>query len=1370
MGADPTLVFERFNTDQGLSQNTARALLQDSRGFIWIGTNDGLNRFDGYEFTTFKSDPQDKNSISSNHIFTLYEDSKGIIWIGTFEGLNRLDHETLRFTRFQHERDNPRSLSNNRVSAITEDARGRLWVGTYGGGLNRLDSSTAQFTRYTIQEENGSNELKNHIWSLTSDNENTLWLSTGNSVRQYDEITDRFIKILPNYTYDAQTIKNIRQLHYNDDNTLWIGTSSLGLFKFNSRKNTLLNYQHAPADPQSISHNNIQSILDDNKGNVWVGTAKSLNRLHINEERFSQYIHDPTDASSINVGFTIQIIQSKDEQLWFGSTQGGISTTNVASEKLGHFNVRQTNIQDKYGEVRAIIEDKDQHVWLGTKRGLLVLDHNMDEIEWFTHNPNDNNSLSSNGIYALHESKQGDIWIGTANGGLNKFNPKNRQFTHFKHDENNNRSISDNKILSIYQDSQGVIWAGTFSGGLNRYNRETNDFTRYLSNPNNPNSLSRDRVSTIIEDNWGNLWIGLHDGGLNKMNVARDQISRFQHDKDNIRSLSNDIVLSLYKDSVGRIWIGTMGGGLNLYNKSSNDFTHFRSPKSLPNDAITGILEDEKGDLWLSSFNGLFKFSPETLTSTVYNQKEGAQRQFSFWASYTKGKSGLLYFGGDNGINRFAPAQIQKNLIKPDIFLTDFLLFNKSVAISPNKQLAHSPAYQINKAIYAQKHIMLTHQQSLFSFEFSALHYADNSRNQYAYQLEGWDKDWIATDHKRRHATYTNIPAGDYTFKVKASNKDGVWNETGSSINIHISPPWYRTYWAFLTYCIAGIVMVWFIVYLRTRQAHLLNQTLSEKVKERTTKIESLLRQKDTLFANISHEFRTPLTLILGPIEALLTDPEDRTVQKQLPMIKRNAVSLLNMVEQLLDIAHHEQLKEQQLTTVLVGTIIDNICADFDTVAQKKNITFTQKIRQGLSIKCSPDEFDKIITNLLSNAFKYTPSGGMVNIELSERQEEVIIAISDSGIGIQSSDQKTIFERFTRADNAVLTGIHGSGIGLALVDQLVEFYGGRIELQSTLGIGSCFSVIFPLCANTQTKHEPYTHNAIRDSALDSIVSSHEAYKDEPQQALNEVVDFDIDTILIIDDNRDMCLYIKACLEPKYQCLIANTPQHGFQIAHQVVPDIIISDVMMPKIDGTQLTQQLKQNRITSHIPVILLTAVANHKDRIKGLRAQADDYMTKPFDIEELQLKVSNLLHLRQVQQEWLQKNLPMEASIQPPLLESKNKLSSREQRFLDRFSEYIAQHYENAELSVVMLADRLGLTSRSLLRKVKALTGLTVNEYIRSYRLEKSKLLLEQGDSVTEASLSVGFLSQHYFSRCFKARYEMTPSEYSLKATTKKA
>ena len=1181
---EPDLNFERFDTKDGLSQNTARALLQDSRGFIWVGTNDGLNRFDGHEFTVFRANPKDPDSLSSSHIFSLYEDSQGYLWVGTFNGLNRFDPETLQFTHYQHDPLNPNSISDNRVSTIIEDKDKNLWVGTYWGGLNRFEPVTGNFIRYKTANKQRELSQNRSVRSLVLDNKGNLWVATSDGINTYSKSSDNF-KYLAHQPNDGLGIDSI---YWDSQSLLWIGTIGLGLSQFDPKTNTTRTFQHDSSNSNSIGNNYVLSIAEDKDGNLWLGGDEQLNRYHREGNYFSQHSNIKGDLTSLSEGDIVELMIDKHGQLWLGSNRGGLSTLSPNVESFGLYKGRfEDTVYSRYGGIKAIIEDSHDQIWLGTSKGLIVLTQDMIEVERFRSDPQNLTSLSDSNVYALHEDKEGFIWVGTRRGGLNRFDPKTREFTHFTHDPENTNSISGDWILSIYQDSQGILWVGTFSNGLNRYNPLKNEFAHYKPNPNDTNSINHHRISVILEDSFGELWIAMHDGGLNKFNHNRTQLFSYSNIPQNPRSLSNDIVLSLHEDPQGRMWIGTMGGGLNRYNRQSDNFDHYRVLDGLSNDLIAGILSDNNGNLWLSTYNGITKFSPDTLTYKHYNENDGTQRQFNSWAAYFKGNDGSLFFGGESGLNRFQPRNIQNDTSPPNVVLTDFLLLNKSVPISPEPTKKDNLIYQLDKAIYAQKRISLDHKHSLFSFEFSALHYADTSRNQYSYKLEGWDKSWITTDSTRRHATYTNIPAGNYTFRVKASNKDGIWNEEDTSIDIIIYPPWYMTMWAYTTYCFTAFITVWFIIYLRTRQARMLAKTLSKEVEERTAKIEALLRQKDTLFTNISHEFRTPLTLILGSVDSLLATPQNPAAQKKLPIVKRNATHLLHMVEQLLDISHHEQLKEQQPTTVSVSCVLRYLEASFESIAKRKDINFLCHVQEELFIQCNQDALEKILTNLLSNAFKYTAKGGHICAELSKTNDgEVSIAISDSGMGIQLSDQKMIFERFTRTDNAIQSGIAGSGIGLALVDQLVKFYGGRIQLESSLGKGSRFNVIFPASASGGITEKPHAQPSTQ--ALSHLVMPTENLEAFSDSIASLNTDDDRAIILIVDDNKDMCHYVQDCLAPSYQCILSNNPQQGFQIAIQVIPDIIISDVMMPQIDGIQLTHQLKQkyaNEPYSHHPV-----------------------------------------------------------------------------------------------------------------------------------------------------------------------------------------
>ncbi|WP_232361505.1 two-component regulator propeller domain-containing protein [Paraneptunicella aestuarii] len=1343
--------FTNYTSADGLSENTIRAIVQDRRGFIWVGTNSGLNRFDGYQFTTFKSGEGGSNTLSSDHIFALFEDRDGIIWIGTFNGLNRLDPETMKFTHYRHDPMNEDSLSSNKVSRITQDSKGYLWISTYGGGLNRFDPKSEHVVRF-VHDDNDPDSLNgDRIRVLALDkNRQILWIGTKeNGIGKLDLTTQHFQKLeivnLPKG--EPLTTGEVNVLHVDSQGVLWAATTDKGLLCIETMSDGREHLCRSPF-PETAE---VFSLFEDLDGNLWIDSADGLK---VYRRASGAYV----SVRALGRGFyginRINLIyQDRDKQLWFGSHAQGLFKLNQQSTAFAHYRYFGVDkaTQSK-NTVNDIIETANGEIWIGTENGLHILSQKLVfQRQIWGRDTVGENAVS---VKSLYQDSRGNIWIGTREKGLFCYFVDSGEFKNMVQVAGFDPVLSDSFVLSILEDSQGYMWFGTFSDGLFRYHPVTNQFTQFTPESESLFRINHYRVSSLLEDRSGFLWVGFHDGGVNRINPRRTIIESFRHKQDDKYSLNNDIVLSLYQDQSGRVWIGTMGGGLNLYDKNHHHFIHYKEQDGLPNNVVAGIQDDAKGDLWLSTYNGLARFNPVNETFHHYSVDDGVQNeQFSFWDADMKGKDGALYFGGINGFNRFYPEQIPTSETPPEVVLTDFLLANKPV----NFQDDSSPDIAIKSyPIYAQKAVTLTAEHRLFSIEFSALHFSDPLRNQYSYKLDGWDDEWISTDSSRRIATYTNIPAGSYNFKVKASNRDGVWSEADNKLQILVLPPWYLSSVAYGIYAATFVLCIWFFIHWRTYKTVKLNEVLREKVRVRTATIEELLQQKNTLFANVSHEFRTPLTLILGPLKTVLDTERDGKTRKNVEIARDNAERMLVMVDQLLDMARFEYVKETDLTLVSVSDTASFMYFSFESAFKGKNIEFSLQCSGDFLIHCSEDALEKIVSNLLSNALKYTPEGGHVELSVGEHDEKhVVISVRDTGVGISLEDQSRVFERFTRIRNPMQVFSPGAGIGLALVRQLVEKLGGRISIVSELGRGSQFSVIFPMerellpdiCVPVQLKSDRKSN----DVKEDDTTSNMPMFVEEENIITGA-------TILIIDDNPQMCSYIKDSLDEHYQVLTANSVDEGVEVAQTDIPNIIISDVMMPGKDGFELTKLIKDDSRTNHIPVILLSALNDRKSRLSGLKAKADDYLSKPFDGEELNLKIRNHLDLIAVQQ---QKHLnELSQALVDASTESAS-LKKQESGFMHSFKLLVEEHYQNVELNVEWLANEMHFTPRTLLRKVKAMTGITVNEYIRRYRLSKAEQLLLKGMTVTQAALDVGFQSQNYFSRSFKSHYGISPTEY---------
>ncbi|MCP4601580.1 MAG: response regulator [Proteobacteria bacterium] len=1099
-------------------------MLQDRQGFLWFATADGLNKYDGYKFTIYRNDPDDRTSLSHNYLRAIFEDANGTLWIGTNGGgLNKFNTKTETFTRYLNQADNPKSISNDFIRSILEDTDGNLWIGTYRGGLNRFDRKKETFTRYLNEANNPESLSDNKVRSVFEDTGGNIWIGTeGGGLNKFNRNSETFTRYL-NQTDNPKSIGNndVYSIFEDTDGHLWIGTEG-GLNKFNPKTETFTRYISQADNPKSLSDNKVSFIFGDTSGNLWIGTEGGLNKFNRNAETFTRYLNQADNPDSISHDKIASIFEDKGGNLWFG-TNGGLNIFDRMTETFTHYKNQVDNPRSlSNNNVWSILAGSKGKLWIGTDGGLNIFDRKTGTFTLHINQADNPKSLSHNTVYSISEDTEGDIWIGTQNG-LNKFDRKTETFTHYLSRADNPQSLGSNYVLCTLIDRGGTIWIGTHGGGMNKFNRKNETFTHYVNEAHNPKSISINTVITILEDTTGTLWIGT-DNGLNKFDRKTETFTRYLNQADNPKSLSQNIIFSIFEDTMGNIWIGTYGGGLNKFDRKNETFTCYREKDGLPNDMIYGILEDEKGCLWLSTNNGISKFDPKIKTFANYNERDGLQGNEFNGGAYYKDRAGKMYFGGTNGFNEFFPGNIQNNTYIPPVVVTDFLLFNKPVEVA--KKGVVSDKYQLQKHINFTKDITLDYTDYIFAFEFSILNYRQSDENQFAYKLEGFDRDWVKTEFRHRRATYTDLPHGEYIFKVKGSNDDGFWNNEGSSIKLTILPPPWKTWWAYSLYILSVLGLVsWLIVAMRLKARRLLAarvrqieqekkkaeefaRVLEIKVEDRTRELKDLneelkdvngelkdvneelkdvneefkevnvqlvtanerLRDLDKMksrfFANISHELRTPLTLILAPAESMLNGELgalDEEQLKQVSGIRRSTLELLKQIENLLDLSRLEEARLRlRLEPFDLKSLLIRILDFARPLAERKEIEIDLSCEENLLINGDEAKLERVFVNLLSNALKFTDTDGKISVRVHKSDERIDVAFEDSGIGIAKEDLECIFDRFGQVDPSITRRSGGSGIGLSLAKELVELHRGQLAVTSEPGMGSTFTVEIPL--------------------------------------------------------------------------------------------------------------------------------------------------------------------------------------------------------------------------------------------------------------------------------------------------------------------
>ena len=837
--------FERISIEQGLSQNSVHCILQDSRGFMWFGTWDGLNKYDGHSFTVYRHDLEDPDSLSNNIVRSIYEDRSGALWIGTQGGgLDRFDRETGRFAHYQNDPGDPHSLSGNIVWSIHEDRSGVLWIGT-SAGLNRFDRETGRFVRY--QHDPGDPHSLSHdsILSIYEDWSGVLWIGTGGGgLNEFDRENGRFAHYRNDPGNPHSLAGNVvRSIYEDQSGELWIGTYYNGLDRFERESapgagaGQFIHYQHTPDDPNSLSDDRVRSIYEDQSGVLWIGTYYGgLDRLDRENDQFIHYRNNPNDPYSLSDDRVWSVYEDRSGVLWIGTNRGGLCKSDRSTERFVHYQHDPNNPNGlSSNDVSSVYEDHLGVLWVGTYSG--GLNRLIRETERFVHyrnEPSDPYSLSSDVVVSICEDRSGVLWIGTS-GGLNKFDRTTGRFERYQYDPSDPHSLSDNRVAWVHEDQSGTLWVGTYGGGLNRFDRETERFSHYQDNPDDPNSLNDTLVRSIHEDEFGMLWIGTDDG-LSRFYRDSEQFTRYRRYRNapnDPASLSNNWVSSIYEDRSGVLWIGTNGGGLNKFDPGREAFTHYREKDGLPNDVICGILEDDQGFLWISTNRGLSKFDPRTETFKNYDARDGLQSNEFIGNACHKSSSGEMFFGGVNGLTAFSPQNVQDNAYVPPVVLTSLTQGGEEV--------------DAGQAVESVTEVTFHWPHNFFEFEFAALSYSQPPKNQHAYMLNGFDKDWnyIGT---RRFGRYTNLPGGTYTLRMIGSNNDGVWNEEGTLLRITIVPPFWATWW-FRT--IAALALVGGAIggyWLRVRSIQARSRELETQVRQRTSEIERRRQELEALY------------------------------------------------------------------------------------------------------------------------------------------------------------------------------------------------------------------------------------------------------------------------------------------------------------------------------------------------------------------------------------------------------------------------------------------------------------------------------------------------------------------------------------------
>ena len=1301
---------------------------------MWFGTDDGLNRFDGLNFTLYRYSAKDSTTIGANTITALCEDRSGNLWVGTNRTLSLYDRKKDAFI-------NGDFIGNNHVRTLCNDHSGNIWVGTYAG-LYMFNPHTGLKKNYKSDPAKIGQLRSNTILNVFEDSRHRLWIGTNAGLYLYKKETDNFISYQNSVTDSMSLASNsVRSIAEDLNGSIWFGTKE-GLSKLSSDGKSFQNYRRSNNDINTLSDNRVFVIAPDNAGRLWVGTEDGLNIMDLSSSKTARVINDSRNRYSFTGRATRSIYIDKSGIFWFGTLQGGV---NKYDQNLAFFNLRQSNPLDPHGLSSPVItsfaENPDGDIYVGTDAGGLNLYHRKTGL--FSH-PKLNNDDKRKGLSIIAMERVGnELWVGTNLKGLYVLNMISGVVKHYGQG-NGPKDLSGNEIFCIKKDSKGRVWLGTNGNGMNMYDPGTGEFLRFdeTGTADSNKSPLNGFIRTIEEDKSGNIWIGFHGSGIAVYNPSSKLFKILTRENSD---LSSNYVLSIHEDRDGAIWVGTFGNGLNLYDRNNNKFISYSESEGLCNNVIYKILEDESGKLWLSTNKGISCFDQSSRKFKNYSHQNGLQQSTFALGSGLRASNGELFFGGLDGFNYFRPTALRANKYVPSLLFTDLKISNRSVI--PGEESA------IKEDISIANEIRLDYKQN-FSLDFAALNYTSPQDNRYSYKLEGFDKDWNHTGTSHT-AVYTNLDPGQYTFRVKAKSDDGLWSTPETVIKIRVRPPFWLTIYAYIFYVLSVVLLIGLLRHHGIRklknkyaleQERLQVKQMIEQERKEAERQHEFDELKIKFLTNLSHEFRTPISLILGPLERMTEQEVNEEKQQQLALVGRNARRLLNLVNQLLDF---RKLEENELKLNLseadIVAFIKEVADSFKDISEYKHIHFTfSSSVTNLYTSFDRDKIERILLNLLSNAFKFTDKGGEIRLEVERgRNSNLKIMITDTGIGMARDVREKIFNRFFQGNEQTNVQNHGNGIGLSITREFVKLHGGTINVESEPGKGSVFSVLLPCEPISRSFEES---KSIFGESVDRFLAG------QPEQ-VKEVPGPEKLTVLLIEDNDDFRNYLRDNLKTRYKIVEASNGKEGWQKALSAHPKVIVSDINMPGMDGITLSRKLKSDKRTSHIPIILLTALTGDGDQLKGLQTGASDYLSKPFNFEILNIKIKNLLSLNQS----LQNTYSRQLKVVP-----ETEVQSDDEKLLLQIVQYIESNIDSPNLTVEELSKHVFLSRGSLYTKIVNLTGETPVEFIRSVKLKKAAALLENSDmKIAQIGYAVGFSTPNYFARAFKAKYNVTPTEY---------
>lgn len=1330
--------FSHLDVSDRLSQNSVIAITQDAKGFMWFGTRQGLNKFDSRKFTIYKNTPGNRSSISNNYIYSLLTDKNGQVWAGTQNGLNLYHSASDQFEQIPFEQSVTVSNRDKEIICLFQDSQNRIWVGTRN--TLYLINDLQHPVLIPVSQYTGDAFRVTNINCIYED-DGSIWVGSDHGLIRMRQQNNRFAvkEIFHQEAGATRLVDNqIKSIIRDKNNQLWIGTSHRGLHLYDPATESFRQFQNSSG---RIASDHIRKLLLDKEGNLWIGTQEGLSKMEQGTNRITSFINDPWNESSLSQNSVHSLYMDKTGSIWVGTFFGGVNCYYSLSTP---FTVYSTRTEKKLNNnvVSSIVQDDQGDLWIGTEGGGINRFNSNGSVAYYKHDPANPNSPGANLVKVLYKDKDGNIWAGTHGGGLNLFDRKNNRFIRYFYNAAD-PYLQGTEITNLLEDPQGRFWVGTETQGLQLYQKNGLQLSA-IQTPAGLNKLSRQSILSILSTTINTVWVGTRRG----LYIVTADASQLIKTDSSLLSVN-----CLFQDKQHRIWAGTGENGLILFDKDGNRKSVITKSEGLPDNNVLGIIEGNNGELWISTTNGLARYNPVSGACNVYTTADGLAGNVFNNNAWYKGPDGKIYFGGYYGLTVFDPSVISINSEVPPIAFSSFNLHNKEIK-------AGAPDRILQKQIGFVDKIRLAYNQNAFSVEFAALNFIKPSKNQYAFKLEGFDENFTYTNEPL--ASYSNVPPGNYTLVVKGSNNDGVWGKP-VSLEIQVLPPFWKTWWAYTLYILAGIALVFFVA------RYFLLQALMKRNN-------TLTQLKLNFFTNISHEIRTHLSLITGPAEKLMSKLQGNSGEKQLlQTIKSNSESLLQLVNELMDFRKAEtgHLVLHASTTDIAG-FANSIYTSFSDIAASRNIQqLYTSIPDHIELTFDREQMEKVLYNLFSNAFKFTPDNGFVKLQLQEDAKSVTITVSNSGKGIARENVDRLFDNYFQENDHGQRNT-GYGIGLALSRSIVQAHKGTISVSSTkLNTSDLHETIFRVVLLKGTEH--YAAEQLSSLPVTEITRPILQGEALSVEGLELSINNNKATILLVEDNKAIRNFIKESLQENYFIAEAEDGVSGLAWAVEHIPDLIISDVMMPEMDGLEFCSRIKSDIRTSHIPVVMLTAKTAVEHQISGLQTGANIYLTKPFSTRVLELTVQNLLLARA--RYWQQFNLSLGNSADAPasadlVAETEAAvplpaLHPLDEAFLKNIENIVYEFMDDPEFGVGMLSQKALMSQPVLYKKIKAITGLSANEFVKSLRLKRAATLLsEQRYTVYEIAYMVGYEDSKYFSREFKKQYGVNPSEYVARST----